>query len=51
MKNRRCHVILRFAQNLWQPAILEGGWQILRSAQNDTPESLFHGIATTLFQC
>ena len=45
MRKVPTHVILSEAKNLWQSAILEGGWQILRFAQNDMAESLFHDVS------
>ena len=35
-------VILSAAKNLWQPASLEGGRQILRGAQNDMALPVSH---------
>ncbi|HET9918427.1 MAG TPA: hypothetical protein VFQ30_01200 [Ktedonobacteraceae bacterium] len=43
MKNRLKRVILSAAKNLWQPPGRDREREILRCAQNDMPEALFHG--------
>ena len=44
MKKALSHVILSAAKNLWLPTSRERGLRILRCAQNDMREGLFHGM-------
>ena len=44
LRNWRCRVILSEAKNLWSATSRERGLPILRFAQNDMREGLFHGL-------
>ena len=44
MRNRRCHVILSAAKNLWPHARLEEDRQILSAAKNDMGEPIWNAM-------